>query len=50
YRALFRAGFHRTPEAGSHEAYSRGAFVRDFLSFMTGRHRSTPYDPLLADA
>ncbi|MEV8114609.1 oxygenase MpaB family protein [Streptomyces xiamenensis] len=50
YRALFRTGFHRTPEAGSHEAYSRGAFVRDFLAFMTGRHRSTPYDPLLADA
>ncbi|MEV7090666.1 oxygenase MpaB family protein [Streptomyces sp. NPDC093085] len=48
YRALFRTGFGRTvadPEAG----YSRAAFVKDFLAFMSGRRRSTPYDPLLAD-
>ncbi|UWM50016.1 oxygenase MpaB family protein [Streptomyces carpaticus] len=50
YRALFRTGFHRTPEGTAHEGYTRGAFVRDFLAFMTGRRRSTPYDPLLADA
>lgn len=49
YRALFRTGFRRTmPDAGG--IYSRSAFVRDFLSFMSGRRRSTPYDPLLADA
>jgi hypothetical protein len=30
--------------------YSRSAFVRDFLSFMSGRRRSTLYDPLLSDA
>ncbi|MFH9404188.1 oxygenase MpaB family protein [Streptomyces sp. NPDC017638] len=49
YRALFRRGFHRDPaDAGG--SYARGAFVRDFLSFMSGRARSTPYDPLLAEA
>ncbi|CAL9282647.1 oxygenase MpaB family protein [Streptomyces sp. SudanB182_2057] len=49
YRALFRRGFHRDLTGGE-DAYPRGAFVRDFLSFMSGRARSTPYDPLLADA
>ncbi|MFJ5934079.1 oxygenase MpaB family protein [Streptomyces sp. NPDC093071] len=49
YRALFRTAFHRdTTDAGG--TYSRGAFVNDFLSFMSGRRRTTPYDPLLADA
>ncbi|MEV6807620.1 oxygenase MpaB family protein [Streptomyces sp. NPDC051132] len=49
YRALFRRGFGRDL-AGADGTYPRGAFVRDFLSFMSGRERSTPYDPLLADA
>ncbi len=35
---------------GADGTYSRAAFVRDFLAFMSGRERSTPYDPLLADA
>ncbi|MFC8176241.1 oxygenase MpaB family protein [Streptomyces sp. NPDC057325] len=49
YRALFRTAFHRDiTEAGG--TYSRSAFVNDFLSFMSGRRRTTPYDPLLADA
>ncbi|MFF8726938.1 oxygenase MpaB family protein [Streptomyces sp. NPDC015171] len=49
YRALFRTGFRRdmTDADGT---YARAAFVRDFLSFMSGRARSTPYDPLLAGA
>ncbi|MEU6600137.1 oxygenase MpaB family protein [Streptomyces flaveolus] len=49
YRALFRTGFRRDM-AGADGTYARGAFVRDFLAFMSGRERSTPYDPLLADA
>ncbi|MFI9423076.1 oxygenase MpaB family protein [Streptomyces achromogenes] len=49
YRALFRRGFRRDLTGGD-DVYPRGAFVRDFLSFMSGRSRSTPYDPLLADA
>jgi uncharacterized protein (DUF2236 family)/Ca2+-binding EF-hand superfamily protein len=49
YRALFRTGFQRTvTDPDAH--YSRSAFVKDFLSFMSGRRRSTPYDPLLAEA
>lgn len=49
YRALFRTAFHRdlTITDGT---YGRSAFVGDFLSFMSGRRTSTPYDPLLADA
>lgn len=49
YRALFRTAFHRdlTTTDGT---YGRSAFVGDFLSFMSGRRMSTPYDPLLADA
>ncbi|MFG2537156.1 oxygenase MpaB family protein [Streptomyces sp. NPDC048511] len=49
YRALFRRGFGRSV-ADAEGRYSRSAFVRDFLSFMSGRRRSTPYDPLLSDA
>ncbi|MEU1848666.1 oxygenase MpaB family protein [Streptomyces sp. NPDC019990] len=49
YRALFRTAFHRDT-AGTEVAYTRSAFVKDFLSFMSGRRRSTPYDPLLAQA
>ncbi|GGU11676.1 oxygenase MpaB family protein [Streptomyces lateritius] len=49
YRTLFRTAFHRdlTTTDG---AYGQSAFVGDFLSFMSGRRTSTPYDPLLADA
>ncbi|GGY41076.1 oxygenase MpaB family protein [Streptomyces djakartensis] len=49
HRALFRTAFHRDT-AGAEAAYTRSAFVRDFLSFMSGRRRSTPFDPLLAQA
>ncbi|GFM98353.1 hypothetical protein Sfulv_31640 [Streptomyces fulvorobeus] len=49
YRALFRRGFGRAL-VDAQGRYSRAAFVRDFLSFMSGRRRSTPYDPLLSDA
>ncbi|MFC9750147.1 oxygenase MpaB family protein [Streptomyces niveus] len=49
HRTLFRTAFHRdlNPTDG---AYGRSTFVGDFLSFMSGRRASTPYDPLLADA
>lgn len=49
YRTLFRTAFHRdlTTTDGT---YGQSAFVGDFLSFMSGRRTSTPYDPLLADA
>ncbi|MFC4033249.1 oxygenase MpaB family protein [Streptomyces polygonati] len=49
HRALFRTGFGRTVTAAD-ARYSRSAFVADFLSFMSGRRRSTAYDPLLAGA
>jgi uncharacterized protein (DUF2236 family) len=49
YRALFRTGFRRTVN-GAEAGYSRSAFVNDFLSFMSGRLHSTPYDSLLSDA
>jgi len=49
YRALFRRGFHRDLAAVG-EAYTRGDFVRDFLSFTSGHRRTTPFDPLLAQA
>ncbi|WP_345045053.1 oxygenase MpaB family protein [Streptomyces sannanensis] len=49
YRALFQTAFHRDT-TGADRTYTRSAFVKDFLSFMSGRQRSTPYDPLLAEA
>lgn len=49
YRALFHTAFHRDI-ASQGGRYSRGAFMKDFLSFMTGHRSSTPYDPLLAQA
>ncbi|EFL26542.1 LOW QUALITY PROTEIN: putative EF hand, partial [Streptomyces himastatinicus ATCC 53653] len=49
YRTLFRTAFHRDT-AGTDRTCSRGAFIGDFLSFMSGRRRSTAYDPLLAQA
>lgn len=52
YRALFRRAFRRDPggTGGTDGTYTRTAFVRDFLAFMAGRARATPYDPLFADA
>lgn len=49
HRALFRTAFHRDTDS-SDDTYSRSTFVNQFLSFMSGRRRTTPYDPLLADA
>ncbi|KOX20415.1 MULTISPECIES: oxygenase MpaB family protein [unclassified Streptomyces] len=49
YRALFRTAFQRDA-ADACGTYGRSAFVNDFLSFMSGRRRTTPYDPLLSDA
>lgn len=49
YRTLFRTAFHRdlTITDGT---YGQSTFVGDFLSFMSGRRTSTPFNPLLADA
>ncbi|MEU8575431.1 oxygenase MpaB family protein [Streptomyces asoensis] len=49
HRALFRTAFRRNLTI-TNGTYDRSAFVGDFLSFMSGRRRNTPYDPLLADA
>ncbi|MEU5400251.1 oxygenase MpaB family protein [Streptomyces sp. NPDC005963] len=49
YRTLFRTGFQRDL-ADTGGTYSRSAFVKEFLSFMSGRQRSTAFDPLLAQA
>ncbi|MFI1708626.1 oxygenase MpaB family protein [Streptomyces griseoruber] len=49
YRALFQTGFHRDTHR-TDGAYTRSAFINDFLSFMSGRLRSTPYDPVIAQA
>ncbi|MFD7699161.1 oxygenase MpaB family protein [Streptomyces caelestis] len=49
YRTLFRTAFHRDA-TGTGRTYSRSAFINDFLSFMSARRRTTPYDPLLAEA
>ncbi|MET9762699.1 oxygenase MpaB family protein [Streptomyces sp. NPDC006372] len=49
HRTLFRTAFHRDT-AGTVRTYTRGAFIGDFLSFMSGRRRSTAYDPLFAQA
>ncbi|MFD6903993.1 oxygenase MpaB family protein [Streptomyces sp. NPDC060077] len=49
YRTLFRTAFHRDL-ATRDGTYGRSAFVSDFLSFMSARRTSTPYDPLLTDA
>ncbi|MGN9785085.1 oxygenase MpaB family protein [Nonomuraea sp. ZG12] len=47
YQKLFRTAFHRDL-TGSAGTYSRSAFVRQFLSFMSGQQRSTAYDSLLS--
>ncbi|MFC9272635.1 oxygenase MpaB family protein [Streptomyces zhihengii] len=49
YRALFRTGFRRDT-TGTDGVCTRSEFVGDFLSFMSARRRSSPYDPLLAEA
>lgn len=50
YRPLFRTTFHRDLTTSPHGTYGRSTFVSDFLSFMSARRTSTPYDPLLANA
>ncbi|GAA0935937.1 oxygenase MpaB family protein [Nonomuraea longicatena] len=47
YQKLFRAAFHRDL-TGDADRYSRGAFVRQFLSFMSGQQHSVAYDTLLS--
>ncbi|TXS21976.1 DUF2236 domain-containing protein [Streptomyces sp. adm13(2018)] len=47
YRALFRTGFRREL-LDANGTYSRAAFIKDFLAFMTGRQSHSAYDPLLA--
>ncbi|MEV4108201.1 EF-hand domain-containing protein [Nonomuraea sp. NPDC049695] len=47
YQRLFRTAFHRDL-TGSADSYSRSAFVRQFLSFMSGQQHSTAYDSLLS--
>ncbi|MEU6731159.1 oxygenase MpaB family protein [Nonomuraea wenchangensis] len=47
YLNLFRTAFHRDL-AGNGGSYSRGAFVRQFVSFMTGQQHSTAYISLLS--
>ncbi|MFJ2740865.1 oxygenase MpaB family protein [Streptomyces sp. NPDC087440] len=50
YRALFRTAFRRDTSGGDGTTYTRSAFVKEFLAFMSGRQRTTPFDPLLAEA
>ncbi|MFJ8434026.1 oxygenase MpaB family protein [Kitasatospora sp. NPDC094019] len=52
YRTLFRTAFHRDTDTadGNGVVYTRGAFVKEFMTFMAGRQRTTPFDPLLAEA
>ncbi|GAA4907259.1 uncharacterized protein (DUF2236 family) [Nonomuraea thailandensis] len=47
YRNLFRTAFHRDL-TGSGDGYSRSAFVRQFVSFMSGQQHSSAYTSLLA--
>ncbi|MEV5330345.1 oxygenase MpaB family protein [Nonomuraea sp. NPDC052634] len=47
YRALFRTAFHRDLEGGG-DGCSRSAFVRRFVSFMSGQQHSIAYTSLLA--
>ncbi|WP_245679163.1 oxygenase MpaB family protein [Actinomadura hibisca] len=50
YRQLFRSGFHRDVQTTTTGDITSGAFVAEFLSFMTGRTGSTAYDNLLTSA
>ncbi|MFF4624959.1 oxygenase MpaB family protein [Nonomuraea jabiensis] len=47
FQNLFRTAFHRDLTGGA-DAYSRSAFVRQFLSFMSGQQHSVAYDSLLS--
>ncbi|SDI68044.1 EF-hand domain-containing protein [Nonomuraea jiangxiensis] len=47
YQRLFRTAFHRDL-TGRADSYSRSAFVREFLSFMSGQQHSTAYNTLLS--
>jgi len=47
YQTLFRAAFHRDL-TGRDDSYSRSAFVRQFLSFMSGQQHSVAYAFLLS--
>ncbi|WP_181448839.1 hypothetical protein [Nonomuraea aridisoli] len=49
YRNLFRTAFHRDL-ADSGGSYSRAAFVRQFVAFMSGRQHSGAYASLLSQA
>ncbi|MFF2850216.1 oxygenase MpaB family protein [Streptomyces sp. NPDC058001] len=49
YRSLFQTAFHRDKPT-TEPTYSRTAFVKDFLAFMTARSHTTPFDPLLTEA
>ncbi|REF00791.1 oxygenase MpaB family protein [Thermomonospora umbrina] len=50
YRLLFRSGFRRDVETTATGDITSGAFVAEFLAFMTGRTGSTACDNLLATA
>ncbi len=50
YRALFRTAFQRDTSGAGGVTYTRSAFVKEFLSFMSGRQRTTAFDPLIAGA
>ncbi|MEV1170688.1 oxygenase MpaB family protein [Nonomuraea sp. NPDC049784] len=47
YQKLFRTAFHRDL-TGRADNYSRSAFVRQFLSFMSGQQHSIAYNSLLS--
>ncbi|MEU4541103.1 EF-hand domain-containing protein [Streptosporangium sp. NPDC023825] len=47
YQTLFRTAFHRDL-TGRGDGYSRSAFVRQFLSFMSGQQHSIAYTSLLS--
>lgn len=47
YQRLFRTAFHRDL-TGRADSYSRSAFVRQFLSFMSGQQHSIAYNSLLS--
>lgn len=50
YHHLFRTAFHRDLTDSGGGSYSRGAFVRQFVSFMSGQQHSSAYASLLTEA
>ncbi|SDL47437.1 Uncharacterized conserved protein, DUF2236 family [Nonomuraea maritima] len=50
YHNLFRTAFQRDLADGGGTSYSRGAFVRQFVSFMSGQQHSSAYASLLSQA